>query len=163
MTAASLSFRSPLPTRPIISTRSSSRLLMAVLFNRPPPGWRSQSKGTFLKSSGGDIIIKFQQADVAAFLIIAFHLHNPPVVTWGAVKGAREQGAFILTLDSSPRHLQSSWERSATQFSWASFFSGFGLCPVFCVNDQALFLGLRLFLGMGCKGRGHFPFPCISA
>ena len=36
------------------------------------------------------------------------------------------------------------------------------LCPVFCVNDQALFLGLRLFLGMGCKGRGHFPFPCVS-
>jgi hypothetical protein len=30
-----------------------------------------------------------------------------------------------LTLDSSPRHLQSSWERSATQFSWASFLSGF--------------------------------------
>jgi hypothetical protein len=47
-------------------------------------------------------------------------------VTWGAVKGAPEQGAFILTLDSSPRHLQSSWERSATQFSWASFLSGFG-------------------------------------
>src|SRR6266699_4635965 len=34
-------------------------------------------------------------------LLIAFHLHNPPVVTWGAVKGAPEQGAFILTLDSS--------------------------------------------------------------
>src|SRR5437867_4037687 len=34
---------------------------MAVLFNRPPPGWRSQSKGTFLKSSEGDTIIKFQQ------------------------------------------------------------------------------------------------------
>ena len=31
-----------------------------------------------------------------------------------------------MTLDSSPRHLQSSWERSATQFSWASFLSGFG-------------------------------------
>src|SRR6266568_7035429 len=59
-------------------------------------------------------------------LLIAFHLHNPPVVTWGAVKGAPEQGAFILTLDSSPRHLQSSWERSATQFSWASFLSRFG-------------------------------------
>ena len=59
-------------------------------------------------------------------LLIACHLHNPPVVTWGAVKGAREQGAFLLTLDSSPRHLQSSWERSATQFSWASFLSGFG-------------------------------------
>ena len=48
------------------------------------------------------------------------------MVTWGAVKGAPAQGAFILTLDSSPRHLQSSWERSATQFSWASFLSGFG-------------------------------------
>jgi hypothetical protein len=33
------------------------------------------------------------KADVAAFLIlIAFHLQNPPVVTWGAVKGAPEQG-----------------------------------------------------------------------
>ena len=39
---------------------------------------------------------------------------------------------------------------------------GLWLCPVFCVNDQALFLGLQLFLGMGCKGRGHFPFPCVS-
>ena len=65
------------------------------------------------------------KADVAAYLI-SFHLHTPPVVTWGAVKGAPEQGAFILTLDSSPRHLQSSWERSATQFSWASFLSRFG-------------------------------------
>jgi len=28
------------------------------------------------------------KADVAAYLkLIAFHLHNPPVVTWGAVKG----------------------------------------------------------------------------
>jgi len=43
------------------------------------------------------------KADVAAYLI-SFHLHTPPVVTWGAVKGAPEQGAFILTLDSSPRH-----------------------------------------------------------
>ncbi len=33
------------------------------------------------------------KADVAAYLrLIAFHLHNPPVVTWGAVKGAPEQG-----------------------------------------------------------------------
>jgi len=32
------------------------------------------------------------------------------------------------------------------------------ICPVFCVNDQA-FLGL--LLGMGCKGRGQFPFPCV--
>ena len=35
------------------------------------------------------------KADVAAYLLIAFHLHNPPVVTWGAVQGAPEQGAFI--------------------------------------------------------------------
>jgi len=35
---------------------------MAVLFNKTSSGWRSQSKGTFLKSSEGDIIIKFQQA-----------------------------------------------------------------------------------------------------
>ncbi len=34
------------------------------------------------------------------------------------------------------------------------------VCPVFCVNDQA-FLVLLLFLGMGCKGRGQFPFPCV--
>jgi len=28
------------------------------------------------------------KADVAAYLsLIAFHLHNPPVVMWGAVKG----------------------------------------------------------------------------
>jgi hypothetical protein len=53
--------------------------------------------------------------------------------------------------------------------TWAHFSSDMGsswgpqrLCPVFRVNDQALFLGLRLFLGMGCKGRGHFPFPCVS-
>jgi len=27
------------------------------------------------------------------------------------------------------------------------------LCQDFCVNDQVL------FLGMGCRGRGQFPFP----
>jgi hypothetical protein len=41
----------------------------------------------------------------------------------GSCQGRPRQGAFILTLDSSPCHLQSSWERSATQFSWASFHS----------------------------------------
>jgi len=30
--------------------------------------------------------------NLTATLLIAFHLHNPPVVTWGAVKGAPEQG-----------------------------------------------------------------------
>jgi hypothetical protein len=33
MTAASLNFKSPLATRPITDTRSSSQLLIAVLFN----------------------------------------------------------------------------------------------------------------------------------
>src|SRR5256884_1712018 len=61
MIAALVSFKSPLATRPMTSTRSSSRLLMAVLFNKTSSGWRSQSKGTFLNSSEGDIIIKFQQ------------------------------------------------------------------------------------------------------
>src|SRR6266568_5037954 len=31
-----------------------------------------------------------------------FHLHNPPVVTWGAVKGV-PQGTFVWTLNSSAR------------------------------------------------------------
>src|SRR6266566_3333885 len=35
-------------------------------------------------------------------LLIAFHLHNPPVVTWGAVKGV-PQGTFVWTLNSSAR------------------------------------------------------------
>ena len=42
------------------------------------------------------------------------------MVTWGAVKGAREQGAFILTLDSSPRHfmLELGTKRNAVQLSF---------------------------------------------
>ena len=35
----------------------------AVLFNRTSSGWRSQFKGTFLFSPGGDFVKKFQQAD----------------------------------------------------------------------------------------------------
>src|SRR5204862_7975349 len=64
MIAALVSFKSPLASRPMTSTRSSSRLLMAVLFNQTSSGWRSQSKGTFLISSEGDIIIKFQHSYV---------------------------------------------------------------------------------------------------
>jgi hypothetical protein len=48
------------------------------------------------------------KADVAAYLINCFPSVNPPVVMWAAVKGAPEQGAFILALDGSPRHSQSS-------------------------------------------------------
>jgi|SRR5580658_7584695 hypothetical protein len=47
MAAAFFNFSAPLSTRPITSTRSSSRLLMLVLFNETSCGWRSQSKGTF--------------------------------------------------------------------------------------------------------------------
>src|SRR5260370_31346229 len=55
-------------------------------------------------------------------LLIAFHLHNPPVVTGGAVKGDPEQGAFILTLDSSPRHfiLELGTKCNAVQLSFRS-------------------------------------------
>src|ERR1700730_14860154 len=45
--AASLSFRPPLPTRPITSTRFSSRLLMLVLFNRPPLAGGLSLRGHF--------------------------------------------------------------------------------------------------------------------
>ena len=42
------------------------------------------------------------------------------MVTWEAVKGAPEQGAFILTLDSSPRHfiLELGTKRKAVQLSF---------------------------------------------
>jgi hypothetical protein len=33
-------------------------------------------------------------------------------------------------------------------------FTTLWVCQDFCVNDQVL------FLGMGCRGRGRFPFPC---
>src|ERR1022692_3536615 len=46
--AASINFSSSLATRPITSTRSNSRVLIAVLFNKTSPGWRSQCKRTFL-------------------------------------------------------------------------------------------------------------------
>jgi hypothetical protein len=61
------------------------------------------------------------KADVAAFLINCFPSASPS----GGGGGGWVRGP-PLTLDSSPRHLHSSWERSVTQFSWASFLSGFG-------------------------------------
>ncbi len=78
------------------------------------------------------------------------------MVTWGAVKGAPEQGASILTPDSSPRHLQSSWERSATQFSWASFLSGFGFQFVLARlrNASELFVPRSTLIGAS--------YPCVS-
>ena len=66
------------------------------------------------------------KADVAAFLINCFPSASPSGGDVGSCQGRARTGAFILTLDSSPRHLHSSWERSATQFSWASFLSRFG-------------------------------------
>src|SRR5205809_3136798 len=77
MIAALVSFKSPLATRPMTSPRSSSRLLMAVLYNQTSSGWRSQSKGTFLKGSEGDIIIKFQHCELlAGFLFVLFVLRS---------------------------------------------------------------------------------------
>ncbi len=103
------------------------------------------------------------KADVAAYLrLIAFHLHNPPVVTWGAVKGAPEQGAFILTLDSSPRHLQSSWERSATQFSWASFLSGFGFSSYWHAFRNASELSASIIPVRSQKYIDRRFVPCVS-
>ena len=55
----------------------------------------------------------------------------------GSCQGRPRQGAFILTLDSPPRHLQSSWERSATQFSWASFLSHADTDVILRAVDQA--------------------------
>ena len=58
------------------------------------------------------------KADVAAVLnYFFFELHRPPVGEVGSCQGRRRMGAFILTLDSSPPHLQLSSERSETQFS----------------------------------------------
>jgi len=37
--------------------------------------------------------------------------------------------------------------------SCVTFHMELKVCPDFCVNDQ------DLFLGMGCRGRGQFPFP----
>ena len=103
------------------------------------------------------------KADVAAYLrLIAFHLHNPPVVTWGAVKGAPEQGAFILTLDSSPRHLQSSWERSATQFSWASFLSGFGFSSYWHAFRNASELSASIIPVRSRSTLIDASYPCVS-
>jgi hypothetical protein len=44
------------------------------------------------------------------------------IETWRAVKGARR--AFILTLDGPLRLTESTWERSETNFSEASFPKG---------------------------------------
>jgi hypothetical protein len=44
------------------------------------------------------------KADVAALLINCFPSAYPSGGDVGAVKGGPEQGAFILTLDRSPRH-----------------------------------------------------------
>jgi hypothetical protein len=57
------------------------------------------------------------KADVAAVLNCFFlSCIDLGWVTWGGQE-RRRNGAFILTLDSFPSHLQSSSERSETQFS----------------------------------------------
>ena len=68
-------------------------------------------------------------------LLSVFRVFSPPNASssvlyrpGGEGRGCqgRPEGAFILTLTAPPLTSSSSWERSATQFSWASFLSGFG-------------------------------------
>src|SRR6266699_5987041 len=96
-------------------------------------------------------------------LLIAFHLHNPPVVTWGAVKGAPEQGAFILTLDSSPRHfiLELGTKRNAVQLSfvpqWIRFSVRIGTPSAMLPNCLPLsFPFVRRSTLIGAS------YPCVS-
>jgi hypothetical protein len=55
---AGIPMLAPLAAYLPIPSPQSFRRAIAELEDRS--GWRSQSKGTFLNSSGGDIIIKFQ-------------------------------------------------------------------------------------------------------
>jgi hypothetical protein len=52
-----------------------------------------------------------------------------PIETWRAVKGARR--AFILILDGPLRPPESTWERSETKFSEASFLGRHSSVPLF--------------------------------
>jgi len=45
------------------------------------PGWRSQFKGTFLNSSEGDTIIKFQQTASLALVVLDLTGSDPSVIT----------------------------------------------------------------------------------
>src|SRR6266481_2008508 len=59
MIATSLSLRSPLPTRPITSTRSSSPLLMAVLFNETSSAGGLSLRGHFYRVFKGTLSKSF--------------------------------------------------------------------------------------------------------
>src|SRR6266849_1018863 len=64
MIAASLSLRSPLPTRPMTSTRSSSPLLMAVLFNETSPAGGLSLRGHFYRVFKGTLSKSFNISPV---------------------------------------------------------------------------------------------------
>src|SRR6266568_6378955 len=97
-------------------------------------------------------------------LLIAFHLHNPPVVTWGAVKGAREQGAFILTLDSSPRHfiLELGTKRNAVQLGFVPYWIRFSvrIGTPSAMLPNCLPLSFPFFHRSTLIGASY---PCVSA
>ena len=84
---------------------------------------KSKSAGQLLRSSNKrfyEKVIKVK-ADVAAVLKLFFSsCIGPPAGDLGSCQGRRRMGAFILTLDSSPSHLQSSSERkrNAVQLSF---------------------------------------------
>src|SRR5437867_1080689 len=100
MIATLVSFKSPLATRPMTSARSSPRLLMAVLFNKTSSGWRSQSKGTFLISSEGDIIIKFQQE------YLGLEAGSPSVDHWSLLLPVVDECGCLLEYKYSGRLTQ---------------------------------------------------------
>src|SRR5882672_8630350 len=85
------------------------------------------------------------------------------LVDWINPTGAKKVHSLIDKVYKR-KNLEMAWEKvKANRGSGGvdgQTLEAFGVCPVFCVNDQA-FLVLLLFLGMGCKGRGQFPFPCV--
>src|SRR6266481_3520871 len=70
MIATSLSLRSPLPTRPMTSTRSSSPLLMAVLFNETSSAGGLSLRGHFYRVFKGTLSKSFNMT--ALFMTALF-------------------------------------------------------------------------------------------
>jgi hypothetical protein len=75
---------------------------------------------------------------------------------WAKVNG---QEKVVPIAKSGKRTMSASARRkiaAAQRKRWVKFRQKGKVCPEFCVNDRVL------FSGMGCWGRGHFPFPSPS-
>jgi len=108
-------------TCPLIGARlciAGGRIRIAII-RRYWSAWGAMSEMAFYEK-----VIK-SRPTWRPTLLIAFHLHNPPVVRWVAVKGV-PRGRSSRPLTGPHVSSSSSWERSETQFSGASFVSGFG-------------------------------------